>query len=296
VRNDTGVFEGGEISTFYDPMIAKLCTWAPTRKLAIEAMAEALDAFEVEGVGHNLPFLSTVMQQKRFQDGRLTTGYIAEEFPDGFTGAELGKPVLEQIAIAAAAMNYCDETFRWGGETDELDSRFASRSVFVGGERFEVVLDGADVPNEAVINGGEAQSFGLAYAPGQRVVEALMHDDTVLTMKIDKITGGYRIRTRGADLPAKVLTPHVADLMTLMPVKVPPDMSKFLLCPMPGQVVRLDVKEGDIVEDGQALAIVEAMKMENVLRAEKRAVVSKIHVEVGSVLAVDEVILEFEDA
>ncbi len=310
VRNDTGVYEGGEIATFYDPMIAKLCTWAPTRSEAISVMADALDTFELEGVGHNIPFLQAVMGQQRFRDGKLTTGYIAEEFPDGFAGVALDEDLYRQIAIYAAAMRYIDDTARLddsaksraeNSET-QLHPRYERQSVLIEARRYDVQLTASEPgrPDGAYVNAdkseGAAVPFGVSYAPSNTVVGGYIGDGPTLSMKVDRKTTGYRIRTRGADLNVKVLQPHVADLMPLMPVKTPPDMSKFLLCPMPGVIVRLDVAEGDIVEDGQALAIVEAMKMENVLRAEKRLKVAKLHAGVGSILAVDEIIMEFEDA
>ena len=293
VRNDTGVFEGGEISTFYDPMIAKLCTWAPDRAAAIEAMAVALDEFEVEGVGHNLPFLSTVMGQERFREGRLATGYIAEEFPEGFHGAALDEQTLGEIAAFAACAAYRVDGrgFLDAGSDEYVPSH--ARAVLLGDRRWQ--FDVTEKDEEFwLYHGGGRTLVEMRWEPGDTIARARV-DGTVHRMKVDRRTSGFRIRYRGADLDLKVLLPRVADLMPLMPVKVPPDLSKFLLCPMPGQVVRIDVAEGDIVEDGQPLAIVEAMKMENVLKAEKRARVAKVRVKPGAVLAVDEVILEFEE-
>ena len=291
VRNDTGVYEGGEISTFYDPMIAKLCTWAPSRPEAVEAMADALDGFEVEGVGHNIPFLQAVMSQERFREGRLTTGYIAEEFPDGFAGVELDDKVLGKLAaIACSASIQLDARALHGAP-----KKISSRAVLFGEKRWDFHLT-TDANGVAMLEDdvGDELALGDCWSPGERVAQAHFGNDR-MNVQMDHVTGGFRMRYRGADIVAKVVQPRIADLMTLMPVKIPPDMSKYLLCPMPGQVVRLDVSEGDIVEDGQALAIVEAMKMENVLKAEKRARVSKIHAGVGAVLAVDEIILEFEE-
>jgi propionyl-CoA carboxylase alpha chain len=294
VRNDTGVYEGGEISTFYDPMIAKLCTWAPSRTEAIDAMAVALDQFEVEGVGNNIPFLSAVMDQERFRSGRLTTGYIAEEFPEGFSGTKLPDAVLTHLAALACCSAYALETRGFAdGSTLNMHNETNARAVLIGDRRwdFAVRADGIEYwltdseGKKILVESGWRPGFSLASA---RVDGELHH------VRIDRLTSGWRMRYRGADLVARVLLPRAADLMPLMPVKVPPDMSRFLLCPMPGQVVRIDVAEGDIVEDGQPLAIVEAMKMENVLKAEKRARVKTIRVKPGAVLAVDEVILEFE--
>ncbi len=286
VRNDTGVFEGGEISTFYDPMIAKLCTWGPDRPQAIAAMQEALDGFEIEGVGHNIPFLQAVVAQERFQEGRLTTGYIAEEFPDGFTGVELDEPVLNELAAFAACAGFRVEA-RGGppGTSRAL-------SVMYGEQRWDFEVEAREGFFSVALSGAQSR-LETDWRPGDTLTRVEI-DGEKRVVKINRVTGGFRLRYRGADLNFMVLASRVADLMALMPVKVMPDMSRFLLCPMPGQVVRLDVGEGDIVEEGQALAIVEAMKMENVLRAAKRVRVAKIGVGVGDVLAVDEVIMEFE--
>lgn len=286
IRNDTGVEEGGEISTFYDPMIAKLCTWAPTRLEAIDAMQDALDEFELEGVGNNVPFLSAVMGQERFRSGRLTTGYIAEEFPNGFNGVELDADSLRHLAALA-----CCSAFA-------LDHRLypatpEPRAVLIGNQRWDFSVKADGIEYWLTAPDGRKLLVESGWKPGNSLCIARV-DGTLHHVKISRVTGGFHLRWRGADLVARVLLPHVADLMPLMPVKVPPDLSKFLLCPMPGQVVRIDVTEGQVVEDGQTLAIVEAMKMENVLKAEKRARVSKVRVKPGAILAVDEVILEFE--
>ena len=286
VRNDTGVQEGDSISTFYDPMIAKLCTWAPTRLEAIDAMADALDEFELEGVGNNIPFVSAVMGQDRFRDGRLTTGYIAEEFPGGFNGVELTAESLTYLAALA-----CCSAF-------SLDHRVfpgtpTPRAVLIGKQRWDFSVRADGIEYWLTAPDGKKLLVESGWKPGMSLCIARV-DGVLHHVKLDRVTGGFRLRWAGADLIARVLLPHVADLMPLMPVKQPPDLSRFLLCPMPGQVVRIDVAEGDIVEDGQTLAIVEAMKMENVLKAEKRAKVSKVRVKPGAVLAVDEVILEFE--
>ena len=293
VRNDTGVFEGGEISTFYDPMIAKLCTWAPTRLEAIDAMATALDQFEVEGVGNNLPFLSTVMQQQRFRDGRLTTGYIAEEFPEGFHGAELSSVNVDHLAAIACCSAYALSERRFANLAPLANGHESSRVVLIGDRRWDFAVRADGVEYWLTTPDGQRLLVESSWRPGMTVASARVDGD-VHHVKLDPITGGFRVRYRGADLKAQVLLPHVANLVPLMPVKVPPDLSRFLLCPMPGQVVRIDVSEGDVVEDGQPLAIVEAMKMENVLKAEKRARVARIKVKPGAVLGVDEVIMEFE--
>ena len=295
VRNDTGVYEGGEISMFYDPMIAKLCTWAPTRDQAIAAMRSALDDFEVEGIGHNLPILSAVMDHPKFVSGDISTAFIAEEYPEGFQGATLDEAELERVAAAAAAMHRVAE-IRRTQITGRLDNH--ERRV---GENWVVTLDGREFPVrvQADKGGSTVQVNGRAlrvesdWRPGQSLGR-LTVDGAPLTLKVDRIAAGLRLRTRGADIKAYVRRPRTAELARLMPEKAAPDTSKFLLCPMPGLVVRINVAAGDEVQEGQALATVEAMKMENILRAERKGVVKSVNAEAGQSLRVDDVIMEFE--
>ncbi|MEM9342902.1 MAG: acetyl/propionyl/methylcrotonyl-CoA carboxylase subunit alpha [Pseudomonadota bacterium] len=296
VRNDTGVFEGGEISMHYDPMIAKLCTWAPTRGAAIEAMREALDGFEVEGIGQNLPFLSAVMDHPKFVSGDMTTAFIAEEYPDGFSGVTLDEAELRRVVAAAAAMYRVAEIRRTrvSGRMDNHERRVGDDWVVrTGSSVFPVTVqadaDGADVAFED----GKSLRVDGAWRPGGTLARMVV-GGAPLTLKVDKISGGFRFRTRGADLELRVFSPRVAELAALMPEKVPPDTSKLLLCPMPGVIVKVDVAEGDAVEEGQALCTVEAMKMENILRAERKGTVAKINAAAGDSLAVDDVIMEFE--
>ncbi|NNE52404.1 MAG: acetyl/propionyl/methylcrotonyl-CoA carboxylase subunit alpha [Sulfitobacter sp.] len=296
VRNDTGVYEGGEISMYYDPMIAKLCTWAPTRAEAIERMRVALDSFEVEGIGHNLPFLSAVMDHPIFIAGDMTTAFIEEQYPDGFEGVELDEDSLRRIAAATAAMHRVAEIrrARVSGRMDNHERKVGTDwNVALQGHSFDVVIEadqaGATVRFE---DGGELRVSG-DWTPGDTLA-AMTVNDAPLVMKVGKISGGFRIRTRGAELKVHVRTPRQAELARQMPEKVPPDTSKMLLCPMPGLVVKMDVAEGDEVQEGQALCTIEAMKMENILRAERKGVVSKINAEAGDSLAVDDVIMEFE--
>ena len=296
VRNDTGVYEGGEISMYYDPMIAKLCTWAPTRAEAIEAMRVALDTFEVEGIGHNLPFVAAVMDHPIFIDGEMTTAFIAEQYPDGFEGVELDEAALKRIAAASAAMNRVAEIRR-----TRVSGRMDNHERHVG-EEWVVSLQGVEFaatvcadPKGSTISfedGTEHRVEG-SWTPGDQLAEMTV-DGAPLVLKVGKISGGFRIRSRGADLKVHVRSPRHAELARLMPEKLPPDTSKLLLCPMPGLVVKIDVEEGQEVQEGQALCTIEAMKMENILRAEKKGIVSKINAGPGDSLAVDEVIMEFE--
>ncbi|MSU91063.1 acetyl-CoA carboxylase biotin carboxylase subunit [Rhodobacteraceae bacterium 2CG4] len=293
VRNDTGVYEGGEISMFYDPMIAKLCTWGQDRDAALEEMRVALDTFEVEGIAHNLPFLSAVMDHPRFASGDITTGFIAEEYPDGFDGVTLPGAAQHRIAALAARM-WEVVSARAGQISGQLSTAdpHAERALVV-------ILAGEQHPVR--LNGQGAVSFGdvsidvtaLDWHPGATLARAEV-GGVAIAVKVDRRTDGFRIRYRGADLVVKVYTPRQAELAALMPEKLPPDTSKMLLCPMPGLIVTLAVAEGDEVQEGQALCTVEAMKMENVLRAERKGVVSKVHVAPGQSLSVDEVIMEFD--
>lgn len=295
VRNDTGVFEGGEISMFYDPMIAKLCTWGPDRATSIEAMRVALDSFELEGIGHNLPFLSAVMDHEKFASGNITTAFIAEEYPDGFEGVTLPGADLIRVAAASAAMHRVAEIRRTrvSGRMDNHERRVgADWVVSLQGQSFEAAID-ADPKGATVTINGEALRVTSNWTPGNQLAN-LMVNDAPLVLKVGKRPGGFRLRTRGADLQVFVRTPRQAELAALMPEKVAPDTSKLLLCPMPGLVVKINVSEGDEVQEGQALCTVEAMKMENILRAERKGTVTKINAVAGDSLAVDEIIMEFE--
>ncbi|UOA14120.1 MULTISPECIES: acetyl-CoA carboxylase biotin carboxylase subunit [Sulfitobacter] len=296
VRNDTGVYEGGEISMYYDPMIAKLCTWAPTRAEAIEKMRVALDSFEVEGIGHNLPFLSAVMDHPKFISGEMTTAFIAEEYPEGFEGVTLPEGELRRIAAACAAMHRVGEIrrARVSGRMDNHERKVGSDwNVKLQGENFDVVTKADPEGATVVFSDGAEMRVSGDWTPGDQLAEMTV-DGAPLVLKVGKISGGFRIRTRGADLKVHVRTPRQAELAALMPEKLPPDTSKMLLCPMPGLVVKLDVEVGDEVQEGQALCTIEAMKMENILRAEKKGVVSKVNAGAGDSLAVDDVIMEFE--
>ena len=295
VRNDTGVFEGGEISMYYDPMIAKLCTWAPNRAAAIEEMRHALDAFEVEGIGHNLPFLAAVYDHEKFISGTMTTAFIEEEFPDGFQGVTLPDADLIRISAAAAAMHRVAEIRRTriSGRMDNHERHVgADWNVALQGQSFDTVIV-ADKLGADVILAGQTIRVEGNWTPGDMLARMTV-GGAPLVIKIGKIPGGFRVRYRGADLKVHVRTPRQAELAALMPEKLPPDTSKLLLCPMPGLIVKVDVAVGDEVQDGQALCTVEAMKMENILRAEKKGIVSKVNAVAGDSLAVDDIILEFE--
>ncbi len=289
VRVDDGVREGGEVSMFYDPMIAKLITWAPTRDGAIAAQIAALDAFELEGPGNNIDFLSAIMQHPRFQSGALTTGFIAEEYPDGFHGAPADAALLTTLAAVAAfaATAEADRARRIDGQLGRRLRPPADWVVTIGGTDHDV-----RVSTDGISVDGEELDLSLEYTPGDRMV--MVEGDEHLTIRIARARAGFRLTTRGASHVARVLPARVAPYAAHLIEKVAPDLSKFLICPMPGLLVRLDVAAGDQVEAGQALAVVEAMKMENILRAEKTGVVKAVSAAAGDSLAVDQVILELE--
>ncbi|TLP57582.1 acetyl/propionyl/methylcrotonyl-CoA carboxylase subunit alpha [Parasedimentitalea maritima] len=296
VRNDTGVYEGGEISMYYDPMIAKLCTWAPTRGEAIEHMRNALDGFEVEGIGHNLPFLSAVMDHPIFIAGEMTTAFIEEQYPDGFEGVELPAEALQRIAAASAAMHRVAEIRRTrvSGRMDNHERRVGVEWVVsLQGEDYAMTIDADHDGSTIVFADGTEKRVTSSWTPGDQLAD-LDVDGEKLVLKVGKIPGGFRIRSRGADMKVHVRTPRQAELAKLMPEKVAPDTSKLLLCPMPGLIVNVAVQVGDEVQEGQALCTVEAMKMENILKAEKKGTVSKVNASAGDSLAVDDVIMEFE--
>ncbi len=297
VRNDTGVYEGGEISMYYDPMIAKLCTWAPTREQAIEAMRNALDGFELEGIGHNLPFVSAVMDHPKFISGDMTTAFIAEEYPEGFEGVTLPEDTLRKITAASAAMHRVAEIRRTrvSGRMDNHERRVGTDWVVsLQGHDFPVIVAADHDGSTVTFDDGSSLRVSSDWTPGDQLAAIRFEGTEGLVLKVGKISGGFRIRSRGADLKVHVRTPRQAELAKLMPEKLPPDTSKMLLCPMPGLVVKINVEEGQEVQEGQALCTIEAMKMENILRAERRGTVSKINAAAGDSLAVDEVIMEFE--
>ncbi|MDC0900466.1 acetyl/propionyl/methylcrotonyl-CoA carboxylase subunit alpha, partial [Paracoccaceae bacterium] len=288
VRNDTGVFEGGEISMYYDPMIAKLCTWAPNRAKAIEQMRTALDRFELEGIGHNLPFLSAVMDHERFVSGNITTAFIAEEYPDGFNGVDLSDDKIIDLAACAAAMNRVAEIRRTkiSGRMDNHERRVGDDWVVqISGKVFSVNVSADTSGANVVFEDKTSIRITGDWFPGKKLAN-MNANDNKLVIKMSKLTGGFRMRTRGADLKVLVRSPRQAELSEYMQEKLPPDTSKMLLCPMPGLIVKIDVEAGQEVQEGQPLCTVEAMKMENILRAERTGTIAKINSNVGDSLAV----------
>ena len=289
-RIDDGVVEGGEVSMFYDPMIAKLVTWAPTRLEAIDRQIAALDQFVIEGPGTNLDFLSALMQHPRFRSGAITTGFIAEEYPDGFHGAPAAPALIRSLAAIAAfaATAEADRARRSDGQLGDRLSPPGEWVVKVAGAAHQVLID-----RDTVLVDGDPLALALEYTPGDRLVEAEV-DGEPLTVRIERTRTGFRLATRGAAHVARVLPARIAPYADHLIDKVPPDLSRFVLAPMPGLLVRLDVAAGDAVEAGQPLAVVEAMKMENILRSQKTGRVKAVEAQTGDSLVVDQVILELE--
>ncbi|SCW53024.1 acetyl-CoA carboxylase biotin carboxylase subunit [Ancylobacter rudongensis] len=300
VRNDTGVFEGGEISLYYDPMIAKLITHAPTRAAAIEAQADALDAFAIDGIQHNIPFLSALMTHERWRAGKLSTGFIAEEYPDGFHATAPSAKLARTLAGVAAVIDNVGNARK-----RKISGQLAGRPVVFEHQRV-VQLGGLSLACEVDrAAGGFIVSFldeagrplsthelRSGWQPGEPVWSGVF-DEEALAVQVRPRLNGVALAHRGIAVEAIVYTRREAELAALMPVKEQAGSGKHLLCPMPGLVVSVAVSEGQEVKAGETLAVVEAMKMENVLRAERDATIARVHAKAGDSLAVDAVILDF---
>ncbi|TWB31695.1 acetyl-CoA carboxylase biotin carboxylase subunit [Nitrospirillum bahiense] len=296
VRVDTGIHEGGEISMFYDPMIAKLITYGPDRTTAITAMGDALDRFQIRGVGHNISFLAALVESRRFGEGRLTTNFIAEEFPDGFHGRELPAEVLTRLLAMAASLHRTrverDATIsgQMAGHHRVVPATWVVRC---GRDNHPAEIVAVEDGHDVTLDGRTYTVRNADWHPGQSLWAGTV-DGHALAVQVDGTGIGYRLFHGGAELEVQVLTARAAEFAALMPVKAKPDMSKFLLSPMPGLLVTVAVAVGDEVKAGQELAVVEAMKMENILRADSDGKVKKIAAEKGTSLAVDQIIIEFE--
>jgi propionyl-CoA carboxylase alpha chain len=283
VRVDTGVYEGGEISMFYDPMIAKLCTYGKDRLHAIDRMRRALDEFYVRGVSHNVPFLAALMAHPRFREGRLTTNFIAEEFKGGFTAKHLPpRDPAVLAAVAAVVERVRDER---SGMTQD------TRTVMLNREPVALGVTGKD-GNFTVKVGERSIAVQTGWVPGDPLLHGKI-DGQDVAVQVDTVGSGWRLVHEGGQAEALVLTPRQAELYALMPVKAAPDTSKFLLSPMPGLLASVAVSEGQEVKAGEPLAVVEAMKMENVLRAVQDGTVKTLHAKAGDSLKVDQKIIEF---
>lgn len=295
VRIDTGVGEGSEISMFYDPMIAKLATHGPDRASAIARMQDALDAYFIRGTGHNTAFLASIMAHPRFASGQFTTNFIAEEYPEGYAPAAPEGGLLDRFCAVATYVHAryaarATETGLMG--IPDIPEETRDWHVQIGGEMHPVAIACHDGGARAAVHGQEV-SFETEWTLGDPVLVAQFSDGSA-TFQIDRTGISYLLTHRGVEAVIRVLTPRAAVLAALMPEKEPPDLSKFVLSPMPGLLVSLAVEEGMPVRAGEEVAVVEAMKMENVLRATADGVVKTIHAAPGDSLSVDQAIIEFE--
>ncbi|WP_427023082.1 biotin carboxylase N-terminal domain-containing protein [Aureimonas ureilytica] len=295
VRVDDGVVEGSEISRFYDPMIAKLVTHAATREAAADLQTQALDRFRIEGIGHNVDFLSALMQHPRFREGALTTGFIAEEYPEGFTGAPADDDLAARLVAVAAVVDFATRQ-RDAGLTGQLGGPLAirpERTVSLAGEDHETRVGAESDGRWRVILNGRSLAVASSWRPGEALFDGIV-DGQPFAGFLKRRPDALLITTRGATHPLRLGSARLAALRRHMPVKLPPDLSRLLICPMPGLLTQLDVQPGDRVEAGQILGTIEAMKMENNLRAAKPATVLAVHARAGESLPADFVILEFE--
>jgi len=295
LRVDSGVYEGAEISIYYDPMIAKVIGSGADRQQAVAALIEGLDAFHIRGVGNNIPFLSALLRHPRFRAGRLTTNFIAEEFPDGFHGAALSDEERRHVVAVAAMIHH-----RTQARDAAISGRLQPPKPASGGEW--MVMDGREsnrvtvaetAGGYAVINGEASHELVGDWRIGEPLYQGRVNG-VPISVQIDRQGIGYRLTYAGAEVALRVLAPRAAELALLMPVKAAPDLSRFLLSPMPGLLVSVAVAVGQDVKAGQELAVVEAMKMENLLRAQRDGKVAKLHAQAGDSLAVDQPIIEFE--
>ena len=286
VRNDAGVREGDEISMFYDPMISKLSTWGETREVAIDAMGRALEDFHIEGLGQNIPFLAAVMDQQRFRSGKLSTNYIKDEFPEGFQGlppSDLQRSLMSAVALAMHRMVVARAS------PDPLRSDWV---VVAGASRQVVQTSEADGGLLVNAEGETTRLDAINWRPGQSVFRGRF-EGRDFTAAVKPAAEGFLIRHRATTLHVLVLSPRSAELHAKLPPKKPADTSKMVLSPMPGLVVALDVVVGQQVRTGEVVAVLEAMKMQNILRAERDGIVKVVNAAAGDSVAADEVLLEF---
>jgi propionyl-CoA carboxylase alpha chain len=297
IRIDSGVYEGAEISIHYDPMIAKVITHAANRTTAIEEMARALDGFYIDGIRHNIPFLAAIMDNERWRQGQLSNGFIDEEFPGGFKGAALDHRLRTRFVTIAAALSFAEGIRRRkiSGQMSGTPIAFCKERVVKLEEewhRLELVPDGNEISVIDKITNGEYR-VRSSWAPGEPVWRGAVNGELVVA-QAERLSSGYRISHRGVTVTANIYSEREARLAKLMPAKVLRPASKALRCPMPGLIISIHVSKGQDVKAGETLAIVEAMKMQNVLRAERDGKVKRLLAAPGDTLAVDAVIMEFE--
>ena len=314
-RNDTGVREGDEVSMFYDPMIAKLCSWGKTREISIERMESALDKFLLEGIDHNIPFLSSILGSKRFKSGDLTTSFIEDEYPNGFHGRVLDKNeewILSTLFLAYHLSELSEDFLIDNGISEEWEVQIKNKNIASETINFQFKINKSLISNHEIyikplplknipdiINDYIKINLQKNYVTKLVTANIKLFDTNKKSMpeliqcRINNTVPNLELSYRGITLSALILPKHVANYHKYMkPIKII-DKSNLLLCPMPGKLIKLLVKEGDTVEEGQALCVVEAMKMENTLLAEKNCMINKIKFRQGDIVSVDETIMEF---
>ncbi|MEL6325185.1 MAG: biotin/lipoyl-containing protein [Pseudomonadota bacterium] len=294
VRMDSGVREGDEISMYYDPMIAKLVTHGPTRDAALDTQAAALDRFHIEGIQDNIPFVAAVMDEKRFRSGDITTGYIKEEFPEGFSGTE---PTSEQAKFLVAAASYAHvldaRRAMWVSGQMQAPAEIATVwTVLLNGKPYEVDIELGDGDATIKRKGKKTHVLKTDWTPGTNLFEGTL-DGEAFAVSFGRNKAGRTIRHRGASRHVITCEPRLAALYAKLPEKEAPDTSKLVLSPMPGMVVSVSVEVGQDVKAGEGVCIVEAMKMQNIIRAEADGTVKAVNVEAGGAVAADEIMVEF---
>ena len=290
VRVDTGICEGGEVSLHYDPMIAKLVTHGSDREQAAQTMLRALDRFEIRGIQSNMPFLAALVQHPRFLAGDTTTGFIEEEFPEGFAGNALSQSVIHRI-VALIAVVHEHWHLREDAYARVPKRQPTDRVVQIDADQYPVSVV-ADEDSWRAIVRGETVSIGFSGNPWGSVID-FCADGIEVTAQLSRTGARYEVFHNGAGVEALVLEPYSAALHHLMPKKVAPDLSHLTLSPMPGLLVSVAVTEGAEVKAGDEIAVIEAMKMENVIRAERDGTVLCVHAQPGEALEVDQQIVEF---
>ncbi|MBN8608520.1 MAG: acetyl/propionyl/methylcrotonyl-CoA carboxylase subunit alpha [Caulobacterales bacterium] len=291
LRNETGVREGDEISMFYDPMIAKLVTHGPTRIAAIDAQARALDQFLIEGIADNIPFLGAVMEEAEFRSGDITTAYIKKHFPEGFEGVAPTKD-QEKLLLSVAAYARAFTAKRAAQISGQANGAEGRRDWVVILDKQHHAADVAlDDKGATITLDGKAHRLDTGARPGARIIEGKF-DGKPFAVKLKAEPQGYQLRHRGITARAIVASPRAAELYKKIPEKQKADTSKLIVSPMPGLVISIDVKAGQEVKAGEGVAIVEAMKMQNIIRAERDGVIAKVNVAAGASVAADEVMIE----
>jgi propionyl-CoA carboxylase alpha chain len=295
VRVDSGVYEGAEISMYYDPMIAKVIGYGSTRRDAIGVLADALDSYIIRGVGQNISFLSSMLRHPRFVAGRLSTGFIAEEYPHGFNPTAAEPKQMQLLAAVAAVVHhqYSVREQKISGRLHEFEPTSGGQWVVMHGETSHEVTVVETAGGHAVIEGSDNHDFVSNWRVGETLYQASINGRPT-SVSIERRGVGYRLCHGGVEIDMKVVSPRTAKLAAKMPAKRAPDLGKFLLSPMPGLLVSIAVTPGQDVKAGQELCVVEAMKMENLLRAERDGRIAALRAKVGDSLAVDQPILEFE--